>query len=101
MIVLDDLDRLSAEQLKAMFQLVKAHMDFANVVFLLLFQRETVEQGLQRAGFDGADYLEKIIQVPFSLPAISSGQLEALLFGKLDAILANEQQLQQRFDKAY
>lgn len=101
LIVLDDLDRLSAEQLKAMFQLVKAHMDFANVVFLLLFQRDTVEQGLQRAGFDGADYLEKIIQVPFSVPAISSGQLEAVLSGKLDAILANEQQLQQRFDKAY
>jgi len=101
LIVLDDLDRLSAEQLKAMFQLVKAHMDFANVVFLLLFQRDTVEQGLRRAGFDGADYLEKIIQVPFSVPAISSGQLEAALFGKLDAILANEQQLQQRFDKTY
>lgn len=101
LIVLDDLDRLSAEQLKAMFQLVKAHMDFANVVFLLLFQRDTVEQGLQRAGFDGADYLEKIIQVPFSVPAISAKQLEAVLFERLDAILSTEQQLQQRFDKGY
>ncbi|WP_434570357.1 NTPase [Pseudomonas sp. Z3-6] len=101
LIVLDDLDRLSAEQLKAMFQLVKAHMDFANIVFLLLFQRDTVEQGLQRAGFDGADYLEKIIQVPFSVPAISAKQLDAVLFERLDAILRAEQQLQQRFDKGY
>ncbi|QPH46128.1 AAA family ATPase [Pseudomonas fulva] len=101
LIVLDDLDRLSTEQLKAMFQLVKAHMDFANVVFLLLFQRDTVEQGLERAGFDGADYLEKIIQVPFSVPAISGSQLEEILFSRLNAILDSEPQLQQRFDKTY
>ncbi|PYG96015.1 hypothetical protein CVV67_36140, partial [Arthrobacter stackebrandtii] len=101
LIVLDDLDRLSTEQLKDMFQLVKAHMDFANVVFLLLFQRDTVEQGLARAGFDGADYLEKIIQVPFSVPAISTNQLEEILLSRLNDILASEPQLQQRFDKAY
>jgi predicted KAP-like P-loop ATPase len=101
LIVLDDLDRLSAEQMKATFQLVKAHMDFANVVFLLLFQRDTVEQGLNKVGFDGADYLEKIIQVPFSVPAIASSQLEAVLFQRLDAILTREQQLQQRFEQDY
>lgn len=101
LIVLDDLDRLSADQMKAAFQLVKAHMDFANVVFLLLFQRETVEQGLSKVGFDGADYLEKIIQVPFSVPAIASSQLEAILLKRLDAILDREQQLQQRFEQDY
>ncbi|GLH47072.1 KAP family P-loop NTPase fold protein [Pseudomonas lactis] len=101
LIVLDDLDRLSAEQMKAIFQLVKAHMDFANVVFLLLFQRDTIEQGLRKVGFEGADYLEKIIQVPFSVPAIASSQLEAILFKRLDAILTREQQLQQRFEKDY
>jgi hypothetical protein len=101
LVVLDDLDRLSAEQMKGIFQLVKAHMDFANVVFLLLFQRDTVEQGLCKEGFNGADYLEKIIQVPFSVPAIASSQLEALLFQRLDEILTREPQLQQRFDQDY
>lgn len=101
LVVLDDLDRLSAEQMKGIFQLVKAHMDFANVVFLLLFQRDTVEQGLRKEGFDGADYLEKIIQVPFSVPAIGSSQLEGLLFKRLDEILTLEPQLQQRFEQDY
>ncbi|MBF7143071.1 MULTISPECIES: KAP family P-loop NTPase fold protein [Pseudomonas] len=102
LIVLDDLDRLSSEQLKAMFQLVKANMDFANVVFLLIFQRGSVEQGLQRAGFDdSADYLEKIIQVPFSVPAIAGARLEQILFNRLDAILSSEPQLQKRFDQDY
>ncbi|QNT38788.1 AAA family ATPase [Pseudomonas asiatica] len=100
-IVLDDLDRLSAEQMKAMFQLVKAHMDFANVVFLLLFQRDTVEQGLTKVGFDGAAYLEKIIQAPLSVPTVAGGQLQTVLFSRLDAILAEEPQLQQRFDQEY
>ena len=101
LVVLDDLDRLSAEQMKGVFQLVKAHMDFANVVFFLLFQRDTVEQGLRNQGFDGADYLEKIIQVPFSVPAVASSQVEALLFKRLDEILAREPQLQQRFEQDY
>lgn len=101
LIVLDDLDRLSAEQMKAMFQLIKAHMDFANVVFLLLFQRDTVEQGLTKVGFNGADYLEKIIQVPLSVPAIANTQLQAVLSSRLDAILASEPQLQERFDREY
>jgi len=101
LIVLDDLDRLSAEQMKATFQLVKAHMDFANVVFLLLFQRDTVEQGLSKVGFDGTAYLEKIIQAPFSVPAISGSQLEVVLFQRLNAILTHEQQLQQRFEQDY
>jgi len=101
LVVLDDLDRLSAKQMKGIFQLVKAHMDFANVVFLLLFQRDTVEQGLEKEGFNGADYLEKIIQVPFSVPAIASSQLENLLFKRLDEILTQEPQLQQRFEQDY
>lgn len=101
LIVLDDLDRLSAEQMKAIFQLVKAHMDFANVVFLLLFQRDTVEQGLDKVGFEGAAYLEKIIQVPFSVPTIGKDRVESILFKRLDAVLTDEPQLQERFDQEY
>ncbi|WP_339456411.1 KAP family P-loop NTPase fold protein [Pseudomonas sp. EA_65y_Pfl1_P120] len=101
LIVMDDIDRLSAEQMKALFQLVKGNMDFPNVVFLLLFQRDIVEQGLERAGFKGAEYLEKIIQVPFSVPALSSERLESVLFERLNAILAGEPQLAAQFDAGY
>ncbi|WP_416773529.1 KAP family P-loop NTPase fold protein [Pseudomonas sp. RHF3.3-3] len=100
-IVLDDLDRLSADQMRAIFQLVKANMAFPNVVFLLLFQRDVVERGLQRAGFEGADYLEKIIQVPFSVPVMPQLKLEEVLNQRLEAILASEPQLLTRFDKNY
>lgn len=101
LIVMDDIDRLPAEQMKALFQLVKGNMDFPNVVFLLLFQRDIVEQGLERAGFKGAEYLEKIIQVPFSVPTLSSDRLESVLFERLNAILASEPQLAAQFDAGY
>ncbi|VXC94674.1 Predicted P-loop ATPase, KAP-like [Pseudomonas sp. 8Z] len=101
LIVMDDIDRLSPDQMKALFQLVKGNMDFPNVVFLLLFQRDIVEQGLELAGFKGAEYLEKIIQAPFSVPALSTERLEAVLFERLDAILTNEPQLAGKFDTDY
>ncbi|MDF7793954.1 KAP family P-loop NTPase fold protein [Pseudomonas syringae] len=101
LIVMDDIDRLASDQMKALFQLVKGNMQFPNVVFLLLFQRDVVEDGLQRAGFNGAEYLEKIIQVPFSVPALPVPSLETALFQRLDAILAAEPQLAAHFDSSY
>ncbi|ERI50431.1 hypothetical protein N878_08795 [Pseudomonas sp. EGD-AK9] len=101
LIVMDDIDRLSPEQMKALFQLIKGNMDFPNVVFLLLFQRDIVERGLELVGFKGAEYLEKIIQAPFSVPALSTERLEAVLFERLNAILANEPQLAGKFDTDY
>jgi predicted KAP-like P-loop ATPase len=98
LIVMDDIDRVSSDEIKALFQLVKGNMDFPNVVFLLLFQRDIVEQGLDRTGFKGAEYLEKIIQVPFSVPAMSRERLESVLFKRLEAILACEPQLSEYFN---
>ncbi|MDE1043614.1 P-loop NTPase fold protein, partial [Escherichia coli] len=39
-VVMDDLDRLTTSQLRMVFQLIKANLEFPNVVFLLLFQRD-------------------------------------------------------------
>ncbi|WP_323995699.1 KAP family P-loop NTPase fold protein [Aeromonas hydrophila] len=101
LIVMDDIDRLASDQLKALFQLVKGNMQFPNVVFLLLFQRDVVEEGLQRAGFNGSEYLEKIIQVPFSVPALPAQSLERVLLQRLNSILASEPQLTTHFDSNY
>lgn len=101
LIVLDDIDRLSPDQTKAVFQLVKANMDFANVVFLLLYQRTSVEESLRKAGFDGADYLEKIVQVPLSVPTAMGPRLEQILFSRLNAIISSEPQLSKDFDEDY
>jgi Cdc6-like AAA superfamily ATPase len=66
-IVLDDIDRLNPEETAALFQLVKANMDFPNIVMILLYERDHVCFSLEKAGIpDAARYIEKIIQIPLN-----------------------------------
>ena len=77
LVVIDDLDRLTPDEIRMVFQLVKANADFPSLVYLLLFQRETVERALSRSGeIDGPQFLAKLVQVRFDIPKISRRQLE-------------------------
>jgi predicted KAP-like P-loop ATPase len=100
-IVLDDLDRLNANQLQMVFQLVKANTEFPNVVFVLLFQRDLVEEKLTDGKQTGRDYLEKIIQVPFDIPKIETSRVHSLLFQKLDEIIDRDKFALTTFDPTY
>lgn len=97
-VVMDDLDRLTSSQLRMVFQLVKANLEFPNVVFLLLFQRDLVEDKLNDGAQLGRDYLEKIIQVPFDIPRIETTRLHSLLFSKLDKIIEQDASATKMFD---
>lgn len=100
-VVLDDLDRLTTKQLQMVFQLVKANTEFPNVVFVLLFQRDLVEDKLNDGKQTGRDYLEKIIQVPFDIPKIEQSRLHRVLFEKLDKILEQDEFAAAMFDSTY
>jgi len=100
-IVMDDLDRLTSEQLRMVFQLIKANTEFPNVVFLLLFQRDLVEEKLNDGKQTGRDYLEKIIQVPFDIPKIETSRLHNLLFSNLERILKQDKSATEMFDSGY
>jgi len=97
-IVMDDLDRLTSSQLGMIFQLIKANLEFPNVVFLLLFQRDLVEDKLNDGAQRGRDYLEKIIQVPFDIPRIETTRLHGLLFNKLDKLIEQDASAAKMFD---
>ncbi|EJL3948299.1 NTPase [Vibrio parahaemolyticus] len=97
-VVMDDLDRLTTSQLRMVFQLIKANLEFPNVVFLLLFQRDLVEDKLNDGAQLGCDYLEKIIQVPFDIPRIETTRLHSLLFNKLDKIIEQDASATKMFD---
>lgn len=99
LVVVDDIDRLTTEETRVVFQLVKANADFPNMVYLLLFQRDIVEAKLTDSTQQGRDYLEKIIQVPFDIPKIEQARLEKILFTNLDRILEEDQKILKRFDK--
>lgn len=75
LVLIDDIDRLSAHEIHAILRLVKLTGDFHYTTYLLAFDEKVVAQaiGEQYAGGSkqaGQRYLEKIIQVPLHLPII-------------------------------
>src|SRR5438445_2581355 len=90
LVVIDDLDRLTADEVRVVFQLIKANADFPNLVYLTLFQRDVVEQNLEKwTCGSGKDFLEKIVQVGFDVPQVEQSKLQGVLFARLDEILAD------------
>lgn len=90
LVIIDDIDRLTPEETRQLFTVIKALADFPNVVYLLAFDREVAALAIeQQSGMPGERYLEKIIQVPFELPPVDRVALRAALFKRLDEILGD------------
>jgi len=90
LVVIDDIDRLTPEETRQLFTVIKALADFPNVVYLLAFDREVAAQAIeQQSGMPGERYLEKIIQVPFELPPVDRVALRGALFKRLDEVLGD------------
>ncbi|UUO08410.1 P-loop NTPase fold protein [Blastopirellula sp. J2-11] len=91
LIVLDDVDRLTSEEIRILFRLVKVNADFPNIIYLMLFDRKIVEQALGNvSGCDGCEYMEKIVQAGFDLPQIQWQEIDQCLIDGLNAVLSNE-----------
>ena len=89
-VAIDDIDRLSEEEIVAVFQLVKALADFPNTVYLLAFDREVVVQALEKVqSGKGEAYLEKVVQVPFEIPSPNMTSIHNAFFSKLDETLGD------------
>jgi predicted KAP-like P-loop ATPase len=98
--VIDDIDRLAPDEICEIFKVIKALADFPNVIYLLSFDRKVVADALNVSlRVDGDAYIEKIVQVPFSLPAVDPIRLRQKLFQELDKIL--ETYPLQNFDQTY
>lgn len=89
-VILDDIDRLSSEEIQQIFKLVRLTGSFPNVVYLLALDRVRVEQALsEQTQINGAIYLEKILQVSFDIPKVSISQLQQNLLISLEEVLGN------------
>jgi predicted KAP-like P-loop ATPase len=94
LIIVDDIDRLTAEEVRQLFTVVKALADFPYMTYLLAFDKEVATQAIeQQTGLPGDRFLEKIIQVPFELPLIDRADLRKALFSRLDQILGEADSL--------
>lgn len=88
-VVIDDIDRLSSEEIREVFKLVRLTGKFPNIVYLLAFDRERVERALEDVGISGRDYLEKIVQVVVDIPDVPT----SVLHRQIETALAEAVQL--------
>ncbi len=80
----DDLDRCLPEDAVAALEAIKLFLDLKGCVFVLGMDRSVVEQGIRlryqklvepEPVFDPRAYLDKIIQLPFTLPPLGARQI--------------------------
>ena len=84
-IIIDDIDRLSPIEILEIFQLVKLNANFNNTLFLLSFDKSIVCNSIfHQFQLDGEKYLEKIVQVDYSLPSILPEDIEGMFFKRLE-----------------
>lgn len=98
-IVIDDIDRLSNEQIRDVFQLVKKVGDLPYVTYLLAMDREVVRKALDDIhNINGEEYLEKIIQIPFEIPMINRESVEDILEEEFDKVCDENEEVEYEYD---
>ena len=89
-VIIDDLDRLSNNAVRSVFQLVAAVADFPGVNYLLAYDLNNVIKALGPIQeCEGERYLEKIVQIPIELHEPNSGSLFKLFVDGLNDLLTN------------
>lgn len=87
-VVIDDIDRLTTNEIREIFKLVRLTASFPNIIYLLAFDRERVERALTEDGIPGRAYLEKIVQLSFDVPYAPGGLLRSRVSDELNQLLA-------------
>ena len=96
--VIDDIDRLTFEEIRLLFRLVKANADFPRFIYLLLFQKNNAIKALDPVcDNQGAEYLEKIVQVGYDVPEIKRHALHKILGLGVDEVMSRLK-VEKKFD---
>lgn len=96
LIVIDDIDRLSEEEAKAIFRLIKSVGRIKNVIYLLAYDKE-VENAIRMSYYSEKDsYFEKIVQASFDLPEPNKSKLIEILNTRFEDIFENDLMISSR-----
>lgn len=87
-ITIDDLDRLDHTEIVSVFKALKLSVNFVNTIFFVAYDKQVVVNALKDTyGVNAEEYLEKIIQVDFSVPELMDEQVEVLFFDRMREII--------------
>ncbi len=91
----DDIDRLSYDEVGILFQLIKNIADFPKVIYVLAYDKEVVINALNRVQQGkGEEYLQKVIQVTYDVPVPEGNLLEEYFFQRLNSIVNGRESYQ-------
>jgi hypothetical protein len=87
-VLMDDIDRLEKNEVQTLFRLLKLSADFDYTAYVLAFDAEMVASAIgerftgeeSKRAQAGRSFLEKIVQVPLTLPAIPAEELRSYCF---------------------
>ena len=87
-IFIDDIDRLTQQEICILFQWLKTNLRLKNLTFVLFYQRDIVVHALdQNTGGKGNDYIRKIIQAEIDIPEILKHSLINILDEKINEVI--------------
>lgn len=74
-VMIDDVDRLDKEELHSVLRLVRQVADFENVIYIVAMDVEMVSKAIAQyygggENFDGRRYIDKIVQIPITIPPV-------------------------------
>jgi predicted KAP-like P-loop ATPase len=97
-VIIDDIDRLSAEETRQLFRVIKAIANLPNITYVLAFDQTRVAEALNETHVgSGLAFLEKIVQAPFDLPLPEHSEIRKLFLEQLNGVIAGVPQ--ERFDQ--
>lgn len=98
-VYIDDIDRLNDKEINQIFQLVKLLADFDNLIYILSYDHNVVKSALESSQKNYAEeYLEKIVQMPITIPNPSHLRLECFIESELKTIIGDINMLNQPID---
>jgi len=85
-VFIDDLDRCAPDKIPDLLEAIKLFTTSPRCVYVLGLDQDIVRQGIARKHQfkeerEADEYLEKIVQVPFHLPPLDEGKIEAFVRG--------------------
>lgn len=91
-VVIDDIDRLTASEVRDMLGLVRLTAHFPKVIYVLAFDRAKVERALGEDDPDGGrSYLSKIVEIPYDLPATPGHALQKMILEGIEEAISGMQ----------
>jgi hypothetical protein len=75
-IAIDDLDRLHSKEIIECFKIIRNTANFKNVIYLIAYDDAYIKSQIKDSYIKDIKYIEKIVQLEYSLPLIEETEIE-------------------------